>query len=190
MEKSKTEQVLNTVIQGLIDSITDEANARIPVEAVEKIKNSYMARNAESYSVCVEWQIEKVLEAIVKLIIPDYDKYDKKVQSEMVYIWRNYNTIEHYISELISKFEGSGCCVDKGRWLLNSYMTYIQTGELPNMTIEEKCFWKPHFGTAETWMKWIRTYILNRYRPEIDFFALTSVLLQEGSEYKKKRTFV
>lgn len=188
MEKDRTEEALNTVINGLINSITDEANARIPVRVVEEIKDSYMARNAESYSVCVDWKVQEVMDAIVKLIIPDYETYPNKVKNEMVYIWRHYSSIEHYISELISKFEGVGCSVDKGRWLLNSYMTYIQTEKMPDMTIEEKCFWKPHFGTAETWMKWIHSYILNTYRPEVDFFSLTSVLLQEGLEYRQKIT--
>ena len=181
------ENALKATIEGLLESITSETECKIPINALNTLKDSYMTKNASNYSVCVAFQLEEVFDALTKKIIPEIETYPKNIQFEMSYLWKNFNRVSHYISEFISKYEGRACSVDQSNWLLNSYMNYLKTKELPDMTITEKCFWKPHFGSARLWMEWISGYIMNDYRPSFAFFENTEILRKEGEMYKEKK---
>lgn len=185
LERQK--EALENILTALVDSITDETKAKLKMKDVETLKNSYMCKNAEDYSVCVTFQLESRLDELTKLIIPNYEELPKKTKWSILYLWKNFNYLSHYISEFIELYEGFACSVDKSSWLLNSYMKWLETEELPDMTITEKCFWKPHFGDAEDWMLWIKGYISNCYKPDFSFFDLTNKLKIEGEEYKARK---
>lgn len=67
----------------------------------------------------------------------------------LYFIYKHYNYLDNNLSNLIRKQEGNKFCIDKSRWLIKSYKTYVCNRKLPDMTIEPNCYWKPKFGSGE-----------------------------------------
>lgn len=92
----------------------------------------------------------------------------------------NYGFFDNNLSELIKKKEGSACSVDKSRWLIRRWVKWMLKDEMPDMTIEEKCYWKPHFGTGEQWIDYIEGLSSLLYgKPEKYIIALDTLDQEE-----------
>lgn len=72
--------------------------------------------------------------------------------SSVVFIYSNYNFVEENLKKFISIKEGMACEADKSRWLVNALTKYYGEGKPIDMTIDEHCYWKPHFWSAEQWI--------------------------------------
>lgn len=178
------EQELEEVLNGLTTFITKEGLPQNFEETVEKIKETYLCKNASNASVCLFWKIDNFKEQLAKMIMPKYDNVEKKNLWKLTYLWQNYNSVEHYISSFISGFEGTCCCVDKANWLLSNYMQYLIDQSVPDMEKKEKMFYKPNFGTFEEWFNFIDAYIHSMYHYTSEFLTSSAKLIQKATSKK------
>lgn len=77
------------------------------------------------------------------------------IQDNVSSIWMNYGLFDEQVACFLESVEGSACMYDKSGWLLRQYVEYKKSGALPDMSPEEKCYWKPRFGTGQQWMNYI-----------------------------------
>lgn len=97
----------------------------------------------------------------------------------LTFLYLHYDFLEPLVRHLIETREGPACCADKSQWLLNAYDTYLIDGTLPDMTIGEKMFWKPHFGDAAQWMLFIESLEHLYYGNPTRYFVTMHTLVQE-----------
>jgi len=113
----------------------------------------------ESYNVLNIFPIEQVIES--KLI-----KFGNK-RYALADMLMDYNFYESNLKFFINKRESFTFESDKTRWLIRSYIKYLETGDLPDMTVDEKCYWKPSFWSAIEWFDFIEALQqLKSGRPE------------------------
>jgi len=104
--------------------------------------------NVEAYNVLVIYPINQAMNQLLK------EEY-KDNHYSATEIFLDYSFYSSSIEYLIVKKEGSACSCDKSRWLLGKYLTFLKIGELPDLTIDEKCYWKPAFWGGQEWMDFI-----------------------------------
>jgi len=114
------------------------------------INSKYELKNMEHYDVFIKYPLNCVLREVVAGLNPEIT--DQHILLKLSFVYNKYNYFENNLAHLISSKEGGGCSIDKSRWIIQRYRDYIVEGTIPDMTIEEKCYWKPAFGTGEQWM--------------------------------------
>ena len=191
IKKDNVEENLGKILDALVDVITKDSIPSNFDEMVENLKNTYVCKNAENASTCLFFKIEMFEDVLVKKIMPSYNHVKTENVWKLEYLWKNYNQVEHYISSFIEQIEGICCSVDKGRWLLNSYMRYLIDGTTPNMEKKKEQYHKPSFGTFEEWYQFIDDYIKSRYQfvPELikSSVTLLNAARKNSSSEEKNR---
>ncbi len=141
MDKDIFKDMMNTLV-GNIQDEHDKIYGEISniLEAVE---------DPERFDITFIYEIKCMVETFLRK-----KGYVKHLEMAMIYM--NYNMYEHNVSYPIKIAEGSACSVDKARFIVNSYLEFLKTETLPDMTIDEKCYWKPKFGSAFQWMAYMK----------------------------------
>lgn len=128
----------------------DEQRYKAVVDAVEKKFASYNM-TPEDFSVLVTFDIlEKLNTQFVLRLFPQYAG-NRNIQ----FVIEHYNFIYKQIGNLVDEAHGySTCCFDCARWVIKEYIKHLQDKTyFPDMVIDEKCYWKPDFGTGDDWMR-------------------------------------
>lgn len=129
-------------------------------------------KNFEDYNLLKILPIKQTLHAKFK----QYGKLMYKLTDLVM----NYGFFDNTLSELIKKKEGWACSVDKSRWLIRQWVKWMLEGEMPDMTIGEKCYWKPHFGSAQQWIDFMEGLSFLLYgRPEKYIIALDALTRED-----------
>lgn len=148
MEK-EIEKAIVSIFEGLMASREQEVQEKFG-DAIRTFVNSkYDFKNMDCFNLFINHGIEGVLESLVGQLNPGVKT---KSRFNLFSVYRNYQYLDNNLRALIDKREGTGCVADKTRWLLNVYRDYLVTGDLPDMTVGDKCYWKPYFGTGQQWM--------------------------------------
>lgn len=161
-EKKKAEDLYGELVGKLID------------------KHGDYVKDAEHFDILVNYGIEQVLELYIQRLLGSEINEDNVWK--LLFFYKQYSFLENNITKLIVKKEGSPCSADKSRWILRSYREYIISGNLPNMEIGERCYWKPRFGTAQEWMDFCEALELLHYgNPEKYFVSIKALITQKGN---------
>lgn len=115
----KTEEI-KTFLNSMINSI-DRDN----VELFEKIIDSSKIKDFENpneffYAVLYPW--EKFVSGFLKSNISS--------NRDIEFIWKHSEFIDRHFRNLFEKYEGSACCSDKSRTIVNGLLSYYTSGEL------------------------------------------------------------
>lgn len=150
MSGEEIENAFTFILNALIKSDIDDVEENYGKKIKELVKSKYqLLKDVEYFDVYVNYQLDKIFRIFVKELYPDAE--NNKIQ-KLFFLYRNYDYIENNIRNLIKNKDGWPCSADKSRWLMQSYKKYILENVVPDMTIEEKCYWKPTFGTGQQWM--------------------------------------
>jgi len=135
---------------------SDKEKAEKYDDFIKKLITQYgnQVKNTEDFDILINYKITQILGFYVQKLLEDElsDKNRKSTYS-LCFLYRQYRFMENNIVELIASKEGSPCSADKSRWILQCYKEFLINGKLPDMGIEESCYWKPKFGTAKQWME-------------------------------------
>lgn len=165
-EKQETEDLYGDLIEKLI------------------IENKGLIKDAEDFDILVNYQIDRILEVYLEKELSEELKkiQDNRKLYDVLFLYKNYGFLERSIRELIVLKEGSPCSADKSRWILQGFREFLINGTLPSMIIEEKCYWKPRFGSAEEWMEFCNSLIHLHYgKPGRYLMALKNLASNDGS---------
>jgi hypothetical protein len=149
MDKEKIGKMFGSIFEALASAEKDETDKEFGV-VIQELVNLDL-KDMEDYDAWINYKLSNILERVIDGINSDIEDADKLYKLYPLY--KNYQFIDNNLLYFIKGIEGSCCSADKTRWLIQSYREYILTGAIPNMTIEERCYWKPKFGTGEQWME-------------------------------------
>lgn len=125
-----------------------------------KLKEKGFCNNAEDTSNFVFSKIEDFCDELVCSIL---GKNIDTISNEELFLWENFRYICDWLEDFITFLEYSACSTDKATWLLHSYIKFKNDGTIPNLEDRKECFYKPKYGSWETWTEIIEGYILSQF---------------------------
>ncbi len=169
----KNKKLDKKVFTDIFDSILSTSQKEIVEKFPELVKSigDVTNKTPEDFNLEVFYPLDGIIRNSIskKLNKP---AYSKEVNS-VVFIYTNYQYVEGHLNNIIKTKEGLACHVDKSRWLVNAIYKYYTTGKKIDMTIDDKCYWKPHFWTAEIWLEFfeaIKHLYFGNYNQYMMFF--------------------
>ena len=173
------ENDIKNVISALFDSLTKIEDEEVTNDLGDKfdklINSGYNLKDMEDFDVLIKYKLDNALRVLIGKLNPEVT--DSHKLYKLYFLYNHYNYLDNSLSNFISQKEGRFCCVDKSRWLIKKYKEYILEGKIPDMTIDEKCYWKPHWGTGQQWMN-LCEGLLNFYYgiPQLYFDSLKELI--------------
>lgn len=176
MTSEKVEKTLEGLLKNML-TFEKEKTENMYRDFIERLinKNKGFIDDIEDFNIFVNYQIEKVLEvSLEKMLTKELEKVENKSKIfNVLFLYKNYSFMENNVKEVIVLKEGRACSADKSRWVLESYKKYLIDGIIPDMTITEKCYWKPRFGTGKEWMDFCDSLISLYYGRPQDGYLIT-----------------
>lgn len=148
MSNDNFEMELKNVIQGLANCALANSEREyhdFANQAIRLLPNA----DVETLSTLIEYPLTQAYEQVLIRFAPEA-KENRKLRNAL----KAWSSIYEIIGDLVAEVHGTiACCKDCSRWIANRYIDYVAAGKLPDMTIDEKCYYKPDFGSAEDWMR-------------------------------------
>lgn len=176
LDDNKIKKGLDAIFESMLISERQKAED-LYGELVGKLmdEHSDYVKDAEHFDILVNYGVEQAIELYIQRLLKDEINEDNIWK--LLFFYKQYGFLENNITKLIVQKEGSPCSADKSRWILKSYREYIIDGTLPNMTVGEKCFWKPRFGTAQEWMDFCQALEWLYYGNPKEYFISIKALI-------------
>ena len=133
----------NTEIQDVYGELLDKMSTNLPLD------------NANEFSALVTHPINEILSHLIMSVNPNLPSEERADDLQFLYL--QYDFLKYHLDRIMVQKEGSPCSSDKVYWLLYVYKLYLSTETVPDMTIDKKTYWKPHFGTGKQWMSFIES---------------------------------
>lgn len=167
-----TQEELTKAISQLAESLFEDSmksNTSFVTEMRAKFPEEM---NIESIHAIVGYSLDQALTAMVIDRFPEAKNNRRLLNALMA-----WEKIYRITGNLVEFVHGTMvCCMDRGRWIANAYIQFVRTGDPPDMTIDEKCFWKPEFGSAMEWMTLCESIVQMQCGRSQDFVAIYSKL--------------
>ena len=148
MSNANFEMELKNVVQGLASCALADAEREhkgFADQAIQLLPNA----DVETLATLIEYPLTQAYEQVLIRFAPEA-KENRKLRNALK-VWSD---IYEIVGDLVAEVHGTiACCKDCSRWIANRYIDYVSTGNLPDMTIDEQCYYKPDFGSAEDWMR-------------------------------------
>ena len=180
------EKTIVETVKTLASSIMaeDEARYKDVLNAIEKeYRRKFKDMDPEVFSTLITFDItEKLNQHLAYRFFPQYAQ-----NCGVMFIVEHYNFISRQLSSVVTEGHNtSACCVDCARWLIKMYIKHLKDVTfIPDMSIDEKCYWKPMFGSGEDWMSLCES-IERLYWGQTDAFFSTKEKLLNQSQYNNK----
>ena len=154
------EDIRNTIL-GLADAFARESEDKYGTIAEGLLNGSFSTciDKPETFNILFFFPLTQIIEMVYRssmAIKGQQPVNDKKSwynpDGRLAQVAMNYGLFKNVVGSLIETTEGSGCYVDKASWIINCYCHWIRTGQLMDMTIDRKCYWKPGYGDAQDWI--------------------------------------
>ena len=142
------EQIMN-IAERLHNGILRDT-AQMYSDIIERFMKQYPMDNEitpELFYLLFDFESDKIRDALIPAYFPQAVE-NRKYANAIA----NWNAIYRIVGQMAEKKMGNVCCMDCGRWIANQYLQYTLDGTIPDMEIDEHCYWKPAFGTGEQWM--------------------------------------
>lgn len=103
------------------------------------------------------------------------------------FVFLNYTFVQENIEYVINRYEGRACQADKSSWLISQFINWEKEGVVPDMANEEKCFWKPGFGTWQHWVNYFHGLRGLLFGKPGKYFESLKELFEEGEKAHGKK---
>lgn len=143
--EEKVKKTMGNIFDSILERSKAEALKNYP-KLIEQLKD-IGETTPDNFHILFYYPISECIEAILSQKITD-----KKNASVVAFIYENFNFVENNLLSFITQKEGTACSADKSGWLVNRLVKFYSKGEKLDMTIDDKCFWKPHFWKHEQWV--------------------------------------
>jgi len=140
------EKVFKEVVNTLVDNF-DKEHLENPVFK-HIVNNKEWLDNPDHIHTMIMAPFKRCVELAINMT--------QKQKDEVTTLWLNYQFLESNVSELCSQFYGHGCCVDRGSFIVNSYIEYVKTGIMPKLNWkQEYTFHYPKKGSLKQWFDFV-----------------------------------
>jgi hypothetical protein len=170
LDKEKIKEVIESMVDGFNKEHLESPMFKHLIEKSEYLKDPDTMQTMIIYPFikCVELAVSKT----------------QNKSNAVVDLWMDYDFLESNVSELCAKFYGGGCSVDRGKFIVNSYIKFKETGIMPKLNWkQEYTFHYPKKGSLKQWFKFIEG--INRLKYGYNDIYLKS-LMELIKVHKKK----
>jgi len=178
MKKSKKfdEKVSKKIVNTLLDNF-DKEHLENPIFK-HIVKNKKWLDNPDHVYTMIMFPFKRCLELAINMT--------QEQKNEVTTLWLNYEFLKRNVSELCSQFYGSGCCVDRGSFIVNSYIEYVKTGIMPKLNWKQKyTFHYPEKGTLKQWFNLVAGVHRLQYGYNKEYLLALKKII-ESHKIKKK----
>lgn len=153
-EIQKATENLTDTLDKIISSILtgeEEKHAKAAKFITNKLKRSpYELNKPEVFHTMAIFPLNMMLEQVAAQFHEPAQIKDKYKAS---FIYLHYDFMEHNIETLLKTITKTSCCItDKSRFLLEQFLKYSITGDVPDFKPDPKHYEIPKFGTPSEWM--------------------------------------
>jgi hypothetical protein len=180
IKNKEMEKGIKNIMETIIQKAKEE-DKESPIYDFIATKKEYLS-NPDTFNTMVVYRIKRIIHTFIETQFTE-----KNYLAQAIYM--DYDFFKNNISQLCSKLYGSGCCVDRARFLLKSAIKYKEMGELPKFDWKaEYTFHYPKTATPKMWIEFIEGLYGLRYgNNEKYLIALNNIIKDyEKSKYKEK----
>lgn len=177
MNKDKMQEAIEVLLRSFTAK-SDEEAIKLTANALANLEESeYKIDGPEDFNCFIMYKVNNGLKAITRTMheAPGEEIKDK---SKADFIFINYGFLERNIRELCTLREGSACCADKSRHILNMYLEYALHGTMPNFDPTIEHYWTPNFGDNEMWINLCNGLYRLYYGYTEEYFKAYNSLIQ------------
>lgn len=149
--EDELKQVVTSLFNALNAKSEEEATEMFG-EAINHAKESKVKINdPENFDCFINHKMKKGIELLASTL---HEPSICKDKNKPNFIYVNYSFLESHIRNLCELREGSVCCTDKSRHIIEMYLEYAVTGQIPLFNPYVEKYWVPKFGDNEMWIKY------------------------------------
>lgn len=164
MSKNNDSAFANTMkemFDGILASVKTEAFKKHPEVFATALEKFDINKSDEYWLFQIHGGIqaqECALEIAIKANYPTIKETDI---FKITTVFMNHSIIDQFLSDLISKQEGSACSSDKSGHIINRYLRTLVGYNQRRQSIpsDRLNYWEPCLGTWDNWFKLIDSYI-------------------------------
>lgn len=164
---------MKVVFQGMFDAIESSRNQRakdVLGVAFNRIIEDKRMKNPEKFNILIAYDAENIIESLASELSRDIGKGAS-------FYYTHYDFVEHHIEKLCTRKEGSSCSTDKARFIINLYLNYLKTDDIPTWEVKKGEYWKPKFGKIEDWLTLCKNLMSLYYGNPEDYFETYANLI-------------
>lgn len=165
-------EILKDLIKAIVDGEKKEKCNEMQ-EIIDIFKENKEYQDPEKFDLYITFKIKQYLLSLLEEGLPQ-----EFVSSQIINLYLNYSFLERNIKQLCILREGWACCADKSRYILEIYLEYLKTNEIPTFKPNEKKYYKPNFGNNEDWIKFCKSLIELNYGNPANYIKQYNKLLQ------------
>ena len=168
MKKEELKKAMTTIFDSIISDVKAESQSNPLFDFI--LSNKEWIGDPEEMDIMINHKFKNIIEECVS---QTYNSEDHIIGM----IYTNWGLFDNNVTELTTRLEGSGCCADRGRTIVKSYIGYKITGNLP---VWDDNYGSPKKGTPLQWMNFIEG-IANLYygRPDKYLMAFKELIAQQ-----------
>lgn len=168
IEKEELKKAMTTIFDSILSNAKSEAQRNPLFEFI--LDNREWIGDPEEMDIMINYKFKCIIEECVS---QTYNSEDHIIKM----IYTNWSLFDNNVTELTTRLEGVGCCADRGRTIVKSYIKYKITGNLP---VWGDNYGAPKIGTPLQWMNFIEG-IANFYygRPDKYLMAFKELIAQQ-----------
>lgn len=146
MSDKVTKKAIAEVIESLADSLDKEHLADPMFQHI--LRNAEWLKDPSEMNTMVLHPFIRCLELAIA--------HSQNKSNEVADLWVDYDFLENNVSQLCARFYGSGCSVDRGNFIVKSYIKFKETGKIPKLDWkQEYTFHYPKKGTMKQWFDFV-----------------------------------
>lgn len=175
MDKDKLGEAIKAISNCFISKSEQIANERV-AEALKFLNESnYDIKTPEDFNCFIGIRVDQCMEAITKTLHAAPTIKNIRLAD---FIFVNYEFLEHNIRELCILREGSCCCADKSRHIINMFLQYSIDGIVPEFDPTVEHYWIPNFGDNQMWIDLCNSLYRLYYGYTEDYFKAYKALVE------------
>lgn len=189
--KNEIKMVLDAMVVGIMQDAEEKHGKAVEKIVEEHGEHLLVPSKFESFFNHDQKQLGRVLVRVLLSTLQHQEgiTFDRNQVYKLEDVYLDYSFYESQVRRLIESYEGHSCCADKSRYLLNSYVSYIKTGELPDFG-DRSSYWIPEYASPEAWMSVLERCGHLRMGHVDHFLEARNTLvmeLEEGANAKLKK---
>ncbi|MBX0312891.1 MAG: hypothetical protein JHC31_14205 [Sulfurihydrogenibium sp.] len=186
MEKNNNKDLIHELINDVFNSIlgASEAKAKSNQLFEELIQEKENFSNYSSYYFSL---IHKKDLIYIQALLHVKDLMDSPNRYRYADIFmKGKGFYEIHLKTVFEKFEGSICCVDRARTIINRYLHYLATGEVIEFDTSLRCSF-PSVGDAMFWFDFMDSLYKLYYGKNEKYFEKYFEISKMYDDFKEKK---
>lgn len=148
--KEEMKNAFEDIFSSIISNSENETKTNYS-EIIKKLINSgYDIENPDVFNVMVDYRLKQILGIVITEICASPKNINNLNAIKFLYL--DYTFMKCNIENLIIKREGSCCCADKSKHILEAYKDYLIRGFVPELN-NQRNYWVFNFGGYQDWFE-------------------------------------